>query len=172
MTLHQIMVLGAGLTFIAAGVVLSQVFRLLGPTYYTRVTAHWGVRAFFFVGSLILVGRGLILIFPGRAVPVALMSPWVLLSAVVALGMALVLLEWAMRDRAPPPWTARLLGLALKGGASPAAATEVALALPAEPHGPAASERQPCRCVRLCMIWGAILAIATVVAIILNSAAG
>lgn len=130
-----------------------------------------GVRFFFFAASVILVGRGLILIFPGEAISVAQMSPWVLLSGIVALGMALVLLEWAMRDRAPPPWSARLLDLAAKRGASPAAVAEIAMALPAQPHGDPASEHQPCRCVRLCMIWGAVITIAAVVLVMLNSAA-
>lgn len=116
MTAHDWMVLATGLVFLSAGAVLSQVFRLLGPTYHTKITAHWAVRGFFFASTLILVARGLSFVFPGRAFAVQHMSVLVPASAVVVLGLALVLLEWVMRDRAPPPWTERLLGFAVRRG--------------------------------------------------------
>jgi hypothetical protein len=37
------------------------------------------------------------------------------LPAKLGAGLSLVLLEWVMRDRAPPPWTERLLGFAVCG---------------------------------------------------------
>lgn len=170
MTAHDWMVLATGLVFLSAGAVLSQVFRLLGPTYHTKITAHWVVRGFFFASTLILVARGLSFVFPGRAFAVQHMSALVPASALVVLGLSLVLLEWVMRDRAPPPWTERLLGFAVRRGVSDQVVAEMAFALPPEPHGRPASEREPCRCVRLCMMTGAGLVILIIVAVLLTAA--
>lgn len=172
MTAHDWMVLATGLIFLSAGAVLSQVFRLLGPTYHTKVTAHWSVRAFFFLSTFVLVARGLSLVFPGRAFAVQHMSGLVPASAVVTLGLSLILLEWVMRDRAPPPWTERLLGLAARRGVSDQVLTEMAFALPTEPYGLPASEHQPCRLIRLGMIAAAVAAIMAVVAVLLSAGAG
>ena len=50
------------------------------------------------------------------------------------------------------------------------AVAEMAFALPPEPHGRSASEREPCRCVRLCMMAGAGLVILIIVAVLLTAA--
>jgi len=172
MTAHEWMVLATGLIFLSAGAVLSQVFRLLGPTYHTKVTAHWTVRGFFFLSTAVLVARGLSIIFPGRAFAVQHMSVLVPASAIVLMGLSLILLEWVMRDRAPPPWTERILGLVARRGASDEAVAELAFALPPEPHGRSASEHQPCRFVRVGMMAGAALAILIVVAVVLSATVG
>lgn len=57
MTAHEWMVLATGLIFLSAGAVLNQMSRLLGPTYHTKVTAHWTVRGFFFLSTAVLVAR-------------------------------------------------------------------------------------------------------------------
>lgn len=172
MTAHDWMVLATGLVFLGAGAVLSQVFRLLGPTYHTKVTAHWGVRGFFFLSTFVLVARGLSFLFPGRAFAVQDMSPLVPASALVTLGLSLVLLEWVMRDRAPPPWTERLLGFAARRGVSEETMSELAFVLPPEPHGRSASEHQPCRFVRLGMMAGAAALILIVVGVVVSATAG
>nr|WP_314431391.1 hypothetical protein [uncultured Brevundimonas sp.] len=172
MTAHDWMVLATGLVFLGAGTVLSQVFRLLGPTYHTKVTAHWSVRGFFFLSTAVLVARGLSFIFPGRAFAVQHMSLLVPASAVVMLGLSLILLEWVMRDRAPPPWTERILGLVARRGVSDETVAELAFALPPEPHGRSASEHQPCRVVRLGMMAGAAVLILIVVGVVLSATAG
>lgn len=77
-----------------------------------------------------------------------------------------------MRDRAPPPWTERILGLVARRGASDEAVAELAFALPPEPDGRSASEHQPCRFVRVGMMAGAALAILIVVAVVLSATAG
>jgi len=83
------------------------------------------------------------------------------------LGLSLVRLEWVMRDRAPPPWTERLLGFAVRRGVSDQAVAEMAFALRPEPHGRSASERAPCRCARLGMMASAV----AIILIIVTSAA-
>ena len=69
-----------------------------------------------------------------------------------------------------PPWTERLLGFAVRRGVSDQVVAEMAFALPPEPHGRSASEREPCRCVRLCMMAGAGLVILIIVAVLLTAA--
>src|SRR5690606_23568124 len=150
MTAHDWMVLATGLVFLSAGAVLSQVFCLLGPTYHTKITAHWAVRGFFFASTLILVARGLSFVFPGRAFALQHMSGLVPARGCVVLGLALVVRGWVVRERAPPPWTERGLGVAVRRGGSDQGVAEMAFALPPEPRGGSASEREPCRCVRLC----------------------
>jgi len=176
MTLHALIVVVTGLFYMGAGAVLAETARALGSSYHTRHTPHPVWRALGWFGAAVLVWWAATLLFPGAtAQPDRLALPG-LLVAMVALGVNLSLLDWVMRDRSPPPWTARLLSMAAREGVTDPVLAEMAFALPAEPHGrPApprpATEREPCRWVRLSVMIGAGLLIVLIAVIVALSSA-
>ncbi len=172
MNWHLIMVSVTGLLYLAAGGVLAETSRVLGPSFHTRHTPHPFWRFVGWVGAAVLIWRGATLLFPGGYVETARMSGQALFVALVVLGLTLSLLDWVMRDRNPPPWTSRLLGMALKGGASDAALAEMAFALPVEPHGRPATEQGPCRIARLGVMIGAGAVMAMIAIVIVIASAG
>lgn len=166
MTVHTLIIVATGLLYMGAGGVLAETARVLGPSYHTRHTPHPFWRALGWFGAAVLVWWGATLLFPGdTGQPNRIALPG-LLVAMVVLGVNLSLLDWVMRDRSPPPWTARLLGIAAREGVSDPALAEMAFALPAEPHGRPATEREPCRWVRLSVMIGAGLLIIVIAAVV------
>lgn len=109
MTLGQICVITAGLLWVASAAVLQEVARVLGPSFHTRTTVHWGWRTLAWLGALIMLVRGITLLFPGQLVEVSRISVVAPLGAVAVLGVTLALLDWVMRDRAPPPWSVQIM---------------------------------------------------------------
>lgn len=173
MSLHLLMVLYAGVVFLAAGGALLEIARLLGKTFKTKVSAPWWVQGGVFVGAAILFGYGCMILFPGRAVQVQHMSSGLPLVGTVVLGMALWLLDHVTGEREPPPWSVDFLRLVallgwdnlLKGAAFKTAPAAYLDPLPR--GGPVGG-----RVIRVVVILGAILAIgATACTILINSAA-
>lgn len=171
MTAHEAMILFTGLTFIAAGIVLTETSRLLGPTFHTKVTVHIGWRILCFLGAAVLFIRGATYLFPGGLVVTDRMSGIAPAEAVVVAGLCWTILDWVMRDRAPPPYAERILRWMVKRGASPQELTSAAIALPPVTVGGAPlSETSRCRRFRVAvMIGGALVGLAVVVLLAINS---
>lgn len=172
MTAHEAMILFTGLTFIAAGIVLTETSRLLGPTFHTKVTVHIGWRILCFLAAAILFWRGVTYLFPGGLVVTRSMSAVAPAEAVVVAGLCWTILDWVMRDRAPPPYAERVLRWMVKRGASPQELTSAALALPQVTVASAPTcETSRCRHSRLTLMIGASLVVlAIVVLVAINSA--
>lgn len=140
----QLTVITAGLFWLAAGGVLLEVSRVLGPSYHTKTTVHWGWRALTWLGAAIMFGRGVTLLFPGQLVEVSRISVMAPLGAIAVLGVTLALLDWVMRDRAPPPWSVQFMRtVALLGRDGPV--KFAALAVPPAPVGAAIPADPPAR---------------------------
>ncbi|QFU30261.1 hypothetical protein [Brevundimonas sp. Bb-A] len=106
---HQAWVVLTGLLFLSSGGVMTVVFRLLGPTYHTRISGSWFLRLVVFLIAVFLMVRGATTIFPGRLVKVEHMSPLLPVGALVALVLTLIVLDFVQRDRSPPPWSVHAL---------------------------------------------------------------
>ncbi|PZU71644.1 MAG: hypothetical protein DI531_15380 [Brevundimonas sp.] len=106
---HQALVVLTGLLFLSAGGVMTVVFRLLGPTYHTRISGSWFLRLVVFLIAVFLMVRGATTIFPGRLVKVEHMSPLLPVGALVSLALALIVLHFVQADRSPPPWSVHVL---------------------------------------------------------------
>ena len=133
MTIGQLSVIIAGIFWIASACVLREVARVLGPSFHTKATVHYGWRALTNLGAIIMLGRGLTLLFPGKLVEISRISVMSPLAAIAVLGLTLALLDWVMRDRAPPPWSVQVVRLAAVLGKGPAIAA--GLAVPPAPIG-------------------------------------
>lgn len=172
MTLGQISVITAGLLWVASAAVLQEVARVLGPSFHTKTTVHWGWRALTWLGAVVMLVRGATLLFPGRLIEVSRISVVAPLGALAVLGVTLALLDWVMRDRAPPPWSVQVMrAVALLGQDGPvkfAALTvppaSAGAALPAEPA--------PGRPSRLPIMIGAGLVLGGVAAFLALNAGG
>lgn len=170
MTIGQLSVIIAGVFWIAAACVLREVARVLGPSFHTKATVHYGWRALTNLGALIMLCRGLTLLFPGKLVEVSRISIMAPLGALAVLGVTLALLDWVMRDRAPPPWSVHAMRLAAVFGKGPVIAA--GLAVPPAPIGAAIPQDapDPSRRSRLPILIGAVAVIIMIAAVvILNS---
>lgn len=113
---HGAWVTLTGLLFLTAGALMTVVFKLLGPTYHTRISASWFHRAVVLSIAVFFIIRGATTIWPGRLVRVDHMSPLLPIGSMVSVAMALLLLDLVQRDRSPPPWSVMVLRvLALMG---------------------------------------------------------
>lgn len=109
MTFGQLSVLTAGLLWMCSGSICMEISRLLGPSFDRTTTAHPVLRFAFWLIAATFFARGVSLLFPGEAIDtsrISIMAPW---SAAGTLALCLIVLDWTMRDRAPPPWSTRLL---------------------------------------------------------------
>lgn len=170
---HGLLVIFTALIFIAAAGCVFQIGRLLSPTYGTRLNAHITWRVLLWLGSLVLVGRAVTLLFPGEAFAVHSMTPMVTLGGMVTLGLALWKLDDVMRENDPPPWSVQIMRLAAATGWTWLIA-RTAMVTPAATVGDEAPSdtREPAQTRRLMVMIAAGTAIAAVVAfIILNSPA-
>lgn len=171
MSLGQFSVIAAGLLWITSGGILMEVSRLLGPAFDTVKTVHRIWRWMVWIGALIALCRGLTLIFPGKLVEVSRISIMAPLGGLLVLGLSLAVLDWVMRDRAPPPWSVQVLRLAaLMGRNGPV--KFAAFAVPPASVGdmPPPDEPQSHRTGRLAVMLGALaLLLAGAVFLALNS---
>ena len=103
-----------GMSYLASGMSLGVVVRLLGPTYHTKVTAPLGVIGFFFLCSVGLLWRGVTLLFPGRLVDTAGMSMVAPMTGLIVLGLCVFILDLIMGDRSPPPLFGKYFGWAIR----------------------------------------------------------
>lgn len=138
----------SGLIWIAAGFVLMEISRILGPAYNTTRTVQPFWRGLAWVGAVIFFIGGVSLLFPGQLIETTSISLVAPARAIGALGVTLALLDWIMRDRSPPPWstiaTVQMLRLAaLLGRTGPVMRT--ATALPPAGLGDLPAEDEPTR---------------------------
>lgn len=170
----QLSVIAAGLLWMAASCVLVEVSRILGPTFHTKTTAHPFWRFVTWVGAAIFFLRGMTLLFPGKLIETSRVSIVAPLGALAVLGVTLALLDWVMRDRAPPPWSVNAVRLvALLGANGPV--QRVAMAVPPAAIGdaPPVDEPHHARRSRLPVLIGAIFIVAGIALFLaLNSPAG
>lgn len=163
MNLGEMSVITAGLLWLASASILLEVSRVLGPSFHTMTTAHWGWRLLAWLGSVAMFGRGITFLFPGQLVEFSRGSVAAPLGAVAVLGVTIALLDLTMRDRAPPPWSVQVMRLvALLGRDGPI--KFAALALPAAPAGvaiPTDDMRRPSRS-RLPVLTGSTLVIVSI----------
>lgn len=108
----QLPVLISGVLWLTSACVLGEVARLLGPTFHTKRTAHPFWRFCTWAGAVVFFIRGMTLLFPGQLIEISRVSVVSPFSALAVLGVTLALLDWVMRDRAPPPWSVQVLRLA------------------------------------------------------------
>ena len=170
---HLLMVLYTGIVFLASGVCLLEVCRLLGKAYEKKASAPWPWRLAHLVGAVILFGYGCVILFPGQALKVQHMSPGLPLVGTVGIVAALAYLDHVMGEREPPRWTVQMIRvLALLGmeGLSRLAA----FLLPAAPLDavPADDEAPEARTTRIAVLVGSIAVIAAVAGFILTNSAG
>lgn len=105
----QLPVLISGVLWLTAACVLVEVARLLGPTFHTKRTAHPFWRFLTWAAAVVFFVRGMTLLFPGDLIETSRLSAVAHLSSAAVLGITLALLDWVMRDRAPPPWSVQVL---------------------------------------------------------------
>lgn len=108
---HHAWVVLTGMLFLSAGGVMTVVFRLLGPTYHTRISGSLFLRSVVFLIAVFLMVRGATTVFPGRLIKVEHMSPLLPLGALCSLAFALIVLDFVQRDRSPPPWSVSVIRL-------------------------------------------------------------
>lgn len=168
---HLLMVLYTGVAFLASGVCLLEVCRLLGKSYDQKASAGWPWRTVHFVGAVILFGYGCMILFPGRALQVQHMSIGLPLVGTVAIVAALAYLDRIMGEREPPRWTVQMIRvLALLG--MEGLSRRAAFLLPAAPIDAAPPEEDPgARGVRVTVLIGSIVVIAGVAGFILTNSA-
>lgn len=173
MTLGQLTVITAGLLWITSGGILLEVSRLLGPAFDTVKTVHRGWRWVVWCGALIALCRGLTLIFPGRFVEVSRISIMAPLGALLVLGLSLAVLDWVMRDRAPPPWTVQVMRLvAMFGRDGPIRFAAMAMPPAAVGDPPPVDEPARHRRWRLAVMVGALGVLASMAAFLALNASG
>jgi hypothetical protein len=112
MTTGHVLTIIAGLCWATTGGILFEIFRLLGPEFDKAKTVHWFWRRITWLGGAGAMIGGVFLLFPGDLVDVSRISVLAPVRALIALGLAAALLDWVMRDRAPPPWSENMLRLA------------------------------------------------------------
>ena len=108
---HHAWVVLTGMLFLSAGGVMTVVFRLLGPTYHTRISGSWFLRLIVFLIAIFLMVRGATTVFPGRLVRVEHMSPLLPLGALCSLAFSIIVLDFVQRDLSPPPWNVMVIRL-------------------------------------------------------------
>lgn len=91
---HHAWVVLTGMLFLSAGGVMTVVFRLLGPTYHTRISGNWFLRLVVFLIAIFLMVRGATTVFPGRLVRVEHMSPLLPLGALCSLALSMIVLDF------------------------------------------------------------------------------
>lgn len=172
MTMGQLSVILAGLLWVASAAVLQEVARVLGPSFHTKRTVHWGWRILTWAGAVIMLVRGITLLFPGRLIEVSRVSVVAPLGALAVLGVTLALLDWVMRDRAPPPWSVQVMrAVALLGRDGPV--KFAALAVPPAAVGAALPEEPAAgRASRLPVMIGAATVLAGVALFLALNAGG
>lgn len=109
MTFHQALVAYSGVAFFAAGLFTLGIWRMIGPSDHDRLTIGQPVRWIVFAHGLSCIGRGVTLIFPGKLVAVAVMSPMVPIAASTTLLVSAAVAELLQRYRLPPPLMDRFL---------------------------------------------------------------
>ena len=171
MTAHALMVAVTGLIFVASGLVLLAVARLLGRTFYNKPSAPWWGRGLVFGAALGLVWRGVTFLFPGELVSVETMSAVVPLEAVIVLGLCLFTLDWVLRERDPPPLVERVLRLFARRGASDGEIIQATLALPVTPYAAGRPVNRCGRRMRLTVLIAAGMLLAGVAIVMLSAAA-
>lgn len=172
MNAGQIFVLAAGLIWLTAAGVILEISRVLGPSFHTSRTVHWGWRVLAWCGAAVAFAGGMTLLFPGQLVDVSRISIIAPLRGCVVLGLALGLLDWVMRDRAPPPWSVRVLQVAAYFG--PKAVEFAAMKVPPANllDTPPSHEPSDQRRSRLPILLGAIVMLMLIAAFLaLNSPA-
>lgn len=168
---HLLMVLYTGIVFLASGVCLLEVCRLLGKAYEKKVSAPWPWRLVHLVGAAILFGYGCVILFPGQALKVQHMSAGLPLVGTVGIVAALAYLDHVMGEREPPPWSHQFIQLLVLLGMD-GLSRRAAFMLP-----PAATDDGPPpdddgkRGLRLLVLTGAIAVIASVAGFILTNSA-
>jgi hypothetical protein len=110
--MNQLPVLISGVLWLTSACVLVEVARLLGPTFHTKRTAHPFWRFLTWAAAVVFFVRGMTLLFPGQLVEISRVSIVAPFSSTAVLGVTLALLDWVMRDRAPPPWSVQMVRLA------------------------------------------------------------
>lgn len=173
MNIGQVSVTIAGLEWVLAGIVLREVSRLLGPSFHTAKTVHWGWRALVWIAALFCFLRGGTLWFPGRLVEVSRISLMAPMGGLVVLGLSLWALDWVMRDRAPPPISVQVMRLAaLFGRNGPVKFAAMAVKPAAVGDVPPVDEPKGQRRGRLAVMLGAMLVLAGLATFLLLSANG
>lgn len=173
MSLGPLTVITAGLLWIAAGGILLEVSRLLGPAFDNVKTVNRVWRWLTWCGALIALCRGLTLIFPGKLVEVSRISVMAPLGGLLVLGLSLAILDWVMRDRAPPPWSVQFMRLvALFGRDGPVKFAAMALPPAAVGDLPPPDEPARHRRGRLAVMLGAIMVLALMAAFLAFNASG
>lgn len=169
---HVLMVLYTGIVFLASGVCLLEVCRLLGKAYEKKASAPWPWRLAHLVGAVILFGYGCVILFPGQALKVQHMSLGLPLVGTVGIVAALAYLDHVMGEREPPRWTVQMIRvLALLG--MEGLSRRAAFLLPAAPLDAAAPEEDTgSRATRIAVLMGSIAVIAAVAGFILTNSAG
>ena len=150
----------SGVLWLAAACVLVEVARLLGPTFHTKRTAHAVWRFLTWAAAVAFFAWGVLQLFPGRVQVVTQASAFSPIPSLAVLGVSLALLDWVMRDRAPPPWSVQILRLvALLGRDGPV--RYAAMAVPPAAAGDALPREERGRS-RLPVLIGAVLMVAAV----------
>lgn len=166
MSLGQIFVMVAGLEWIVSAILLREISRLLGPSFHTTKTVNAVWRVLAFAAALICFVRGLTLWFPGQLVETSRISVMAPLGGLVPLGLSAVVLDWVMRDRAPPPWSETILRLVGLIGLNGPVKVAAMLTAPAAIGDVAPTDAVRGSRSRLLVLIGAIL-VATAVAVFL-----
>ncbi|ADK99376.1 hypothetical protein [Brevundimonas subvibrioides] len=169
MNAHVVMVLYAGMAFLASGAALLEIARLLGKAFETKVSAPWWVRGLVFLASVILFGYGGVILFPGHALQVHSMSIGLPLVGTVMLAMALWILDQVTGERDPPPWSVDFLRLAAMIGRDSVIKAAAFRTEPAVYLDPIPTDvPTPGRLARVVVILGAAAVIGSVAALILT----
>lgn len=159
----MLFVIAAGLFWMGSGTVLLEVSRILGPSFHTKVTVHVGWRVVTWVAAIICFVRGMTLLFPGKLIEVSRISVMAPLGSMVVLGLSLVVLDWVMRDRAPPPWSVQMMRLAaVLGHNSPIKFAAMSLPPAAVGDLPPVDEPNHLRRSRLPVLIGAVVIVVSI----------
>lgn len=167
---HDLMVVFTGLCFLLASMALGATGRLLGPDFKGNITVRPKWRFAFWLMSGVAALRSLTLLFPADLVAVELMSMIMPLEAAGFLSLAVIVLNYVMADRAPPPLVERIMrmaGVRLTDNQ----VIDLTLALPIVEHAKApADETAQDRRFRLRMAWVGVVTVLMVAgSIIWNS---
>lgn len=150
---HDLMVVFTGLCFLLASMALAVTGRLLAPDFSGNITVRPKWRFAFWLMSGVAALRALTLLFPADLVAVELMSVIMPLEAAGFLGLAVIVLNYVMADRAPPPLVERIMrmaGVRLTDNQ----VIDLTLALPVVEHATTAPyETEQDRRFRLRMAW-------------------
>lgn len=175
MTLAHLTIIVTGLLYVGSGMILAVVVRLLGPTYHTKVTGPLWLIGLFAAGALGLLWRGSTILFPGRLVDTANMSPVAPLTALIVAGLCLFILDFVMGDRSPPPLFHRYCSWAIRHHVPDSAIVDMAFGLNPALHQAAPKAAQITRTgrkTRLFVLTASAAAILTVLGVIAWASVG